>query len=96
MATWSRLLLKGDAVYLRESLSDFRIHPGQRQNDPAKRARNSESVHELQRAWGALDLHTCCLPEHLMVKPFPPAPRDPWRLVPVRTPAARLAYPVSP
>jgi len=96
MVTWASLLLKGDAVYLRDSLSDFRIHPGQRQNDPAKRARNRESVHELQRAWGALDLHTWCLPEHLMVKPFPPAARDPWRLMPVRTPAARLAFPTGP
>ena len=33
MTIWSTLLLKGDAVYLRESLSAFRIHADQQQSD---------------------------------------------------------------
>ena len=89
MVTWAALLLKGDAVYLRDSLSAFRIHPGQRQNDPAKRERNVESVGEMQRAWGALDLHQSTAHDELWVKTFPPAPRDPWRAVAVRSALGR-------
>ena len=37
MVMWASLLLKGNAVYLRECLSSFRNHPGQRQRDPVTR-----------------------------------------------------------
>jgi hypothetical protein len=44
MVMWSALLLKGDAVYLTESQSAFRIHAAQRQHDPAMAQRNIASI----------------------------------------------------
>ena len=79
MVTWSALLLKGDAVYLRESLSSFRIHPGQRQHDPAKMRRNVDSIRGLQAAWLALGLHERIARDRLLAKPFPPLAESEWQ-----------------
>ena len=62
----------GDAVYLRDSLSFFRIHPGQRQHDPTKKKRNLDSIAGLRAAWQALGLHEKLAPGQLLVKPYPP------------------------
>jgi hypothetical protein len=76
MVMWSALLLRGDAVYRRESLSCFRIHPGQRQHDPAKQQRNVDSIHRLRAAWLALGLHERIPQGKLLAKPFPPPPAE--------------------
>ncbi len=79
MVTWSALLMRGDAVYLRESLSSFRIHPGQRQHDPAKMQRNIDSIRSLQSAWLALGLHERMPRDQLLAKPFPPPAGSAWQ-----------------
>jgi len=90
MATWTALLLKGDAVYFRDALSSFRIHAGQRQHDPAKAQRNIGSIRELQAAWLGLALHEGLEPNRVGVKPFPP--RDAaWCVSPLVGFAARRA-----
>ncbi len=78
MVTWAALLLKGDGVYLREALSAFRIHPAQRQHDPAKARRNMQSIRDLQSAWLGLGLHQGLRPDLVWAKAFPPADSD-WR-----------------
>jgi hypothetical protein len=78
MATWAALLLQGDAVYLRECLSSFRIHAGQRQHDPAKVQRNMASIRSLQGAWLELGLHEKLPPDRLLTKPLPPPPECAW------------------
>lgn len=89
MVTWATLLLKGDAVYLRDRLSSFRIHPGQRQHDPTKWRRNIESIRSLQAAWLELGLHGRVRPDVLLVKPLPDAEEAEWRSQPVLGFAAR-------
>ena len=79
LVTWATLLLRGDAVYLRERLSSFRIHPGQRQRDPAKVKRNFASARSLQAAWLDLGLHARLRPDVLLMKPYPPAGEGEWR-----------------
>lgn len=88
MVMWTALLLKGNAVYLRDSLSAFRIHPEQRQNDPSQRQRNIESIRSLQAEWLALKLFDRVPPHLLLAKPFPPCDSD-WALQPVLGVAAR-------
>ncbi len=83
MAMWATLLLRGNAVWYRRALSEFRIHPAQSQQDPAKRLRAVEGIRSLQHAWLALGF-----PEHLratevLAQPFPPSPDDGWHWHPV-------------
>lgn len=89
MVTWAALLLKGDAVYRTEALSCFRIHPGQRQHDPATAQRNVDSIRGLQAAWLELKLHQRLQPDVLWTKPFPPLRGVDWRMQPVLGFAAR-------
>ena len=89
MVMWAALLLKGDAVYLRERLSSFRIHPGQRQHDPAKARRNVESIRSLQAAWLDLGLHQRLAADALLTQPFPPSSGVDWQLQPLLGFAAR-------
>jgi len=79
MVTWTALLLRGDAVYVRESLSSFRIHPGQRQHDPAKARRNVESIRELQYAWLALGLFERIPRTELLTQPYPAKAHGSWQ-----------------
>lgn len=79
MVMWTALLLRGDAVYLRESLSSFRIHPGQRQHDPAKARRNVESIRELQYAWLALGLFERIPRTELLARPHPAPEFGGWQ-----------------
>jgi len=79
MVTWTALLLRGDAVYLRESLSSFRIHPGQRQHDPTKARRNVESIRELQYAWLALGLFERIPRTELLAQPYPAPALGSWQ-----------------
>lgn len=44
-AMWLNLLGRGSAYYLTEALSSFRIHPGQRQNEPAIQIAGLETWH---------------------------------------------------
>jgi glycosyltransferase involved in cell wall biosynthesis len=79
MVTWTALLLRGDAVYLRDSLSSFRIHPGQRQHDAAKAQRNVESIRELQYAWLALGLFERMPRTEILAQPYPPRAQGSWQ-----------------
>jgi glycosyltransferase involved in cell wall biosynthesis len=88
MVSWAALLLKGDAVYLRAALSAFRIHPGQRQHDPAKATRNVQSIRTLQSAWLELGLHDGLQPDRVLAKPFPSDGAN-WRWQPLLGFAAR-------
>ena len=71
MTIWSTLLLKGDAVYLRESLSTFRIHAGQQQSDAQTVRRSAAGVRGLRTAWRALGLHRRIEPYTLLAKRYP-------------------------
>jgi hypothetical protein len=88
MVMWSALLLKGDAVYLTESLSAFRIHAAQRQHDPQMAQRNVASIRELQAAWLEFKLFEKVPPYLILAKPFPPPADTDWRLQPVLSPFA--------
>lgn len=61
----------GDAVHLRDRLSSFRIHSGQRQQDPTKKARNREGLRSQRSAWLALGLSDDPSGSRLLAKPFP-------------------------
>ncbi len=88
MVIWSALLLKGDAVYLTESLSAFRIHAAQRQHDPAMAQRNIASIRDLQAAWLDLKLFDKVPPHLILAKPFPPPADSDWRPQPLLSPFA--------
>lgn len=90
MATWATLSLKGNVVYLGESLSSFRIHAQQRQAAPEIRQRSIDSIRELQAAWLALGLHTRIPSDGLLVRPMPPRPDAPWNLTQLLTFATSL------
>jgi glycosyltransferase involved in cell wall biosynthesis len=78
MVMWTALLLKGDAVYLLEPQSAFRIHSGQRQHDPTTARRTIDSIRELQAAWLALGLHRGRPPHMLSTQPYPMQPDCDW------------------
>ncbi len=88
MVMWTALLLKGDAVYLTESLSTFRIHAAQRQRDPEMAQRNAASLRELQAAWLEFKLFDKVSPHLILAKPYPPPADADWRLQPVLSPFA--------
>lgn len=94
MVTWAALLLKGDAVYLADRCSSFRIHPGQRQHDPATFQRNANSIRSLQAAWLRLGLHQRLPPDRLLLKPFPPPADIDWQERQVQGFAAKRIAPV--
>jgi SAM-dependent methyltransferase len=81
MSMWSTLLLKGDAVYLREGLCHFRIHAGQHQRDPEIGKLSLQGIRNLQAAWLGLNLHTRFRRDMLLAKPYPADAQD-WRTVP--------------
>lgn len=83
MVMWSALLLKGDAVYLRDSLSSFRIHPGQRQHDPSKFQRNIDSIRRLQAAWLDLKMNERVPRNRLLARPFPAVAEHDWEQRPL-------------
>jgi hypothetical protein len=88
MVMWSALLMKGDAVYLTESLSAFRFHAAQRQHDPAMAQRTIASIRGLQAAWIELGIFEGVPPHLMLAKPFPPPADSDWRLQPVLSPYA--------
>ncbi|CAG9933992.1 glycosyltransferase family 2 protein [Candidatus Nitrotoga arctica] len=71
MSMWSTILLRGEAVYLRDELSRFRIHPGQLQRDPEIRQVTIQSIRNLQGVWLRLGLHRRFRRDLLSAKPFP-------------------------
>ena len=85
MVMWSALLAKGDAVYLHEPRSAFRVHAAQRQHDPAKQERNVTSIRELQAAWQILALDRRVPPDLLLTKGYPPTDDEDWVTTPVRS-----------
>ena len=89
-AMWASLLLRGDAVWYRRHLSDFRIHPGQSQQDVSKRPRAVDGIRSLQRAWLGLGLPQYLRPSEVLLQPFPPGANIGWQWA--RVPAlARIA-----
>jgi glycosyltransferase involved in cell wall biosynthesis len=71
MVMWAALLLKGDAVYLQEPQSAFRVHAGQRQHDPEVARMSIASIRELQAAWLALGLHRGRPPHIVATQDYP-------------------------
>ena len=71
MVMWTSLLLKGDAAYLLEPQSAFRVHAGQRQHDREVTRMSIASIRELQAAWLALGLHRRRPPHVLATKDYP-------------------------
>ena len=71
MTLWATLLLRGDAVYLRDSLSRFRIHADQQQSDAGMLRRSAAATRGLQAAWRLLGLHKHGDPFTLRTKPYP-------------------------
>jgi len=71
MAMWAPLLLKGDAVYLRDEMSRFRIHDEQQQRAPSIKEPTIRSIRGLQAKWLALGLHTRFNRDMILVRPFP-------------------------
>ncbi|MEO8137021.1 MAG: hypothetical protein ABI831_23960, partial [Betaproteobacteria bacterium] len=84
-AMWSRLLVQGNAAFLHERLSRFRIHEEQAQARSDVIARSIEGMRGLQRQWIELGLFRRTPPHLLRVKPLVPgAPiPDDWSLEPV-------------
>jgi glycosyltransferase involved in cell wall biosynthesis len=78
MVMWASLLLKGDAVYLLEPQSAFRVHAAQRQHDPGVARMSIASIRELQAAWLALGLHRRRPPHLLSTQDYPPQPDSDW------------------
>ncbi len=65
---WSKLLCRGDAVYLRERLSSFRVHAEQRQALPEVRLRAIESIPALRSRWFDLGGHLSLPPSLLRTR----------------------------
>lgn len=78
MSMWSTILLRGEAVYLRDGLSRFRIHPGQLQRDPEIRQVTIQSIRNLQAVWLRLGLHRRFRRDLLSAKPFPSGEDTIW------------------
>lgn len=78
MTLWATLLLRGDAVYLRDSLSHFRIHADQQQSDGAMLRRSAAATRGLQAAWRLLALHKRSDPYTLRTKPYPFVAQADW------------------
>ena len=85
LAMWSRLLVQGNAVFLRDRLSRFRIHGEQAQARPDVVDRSIAGIRALQRQWVELGLFQCLPPHLLRVQTFPPGDGDgdEWSLEPV-------------
>lgn len=78
MTLWATLLLRGDAVYLRDSLSRFRVHADQQQSDAATVRRSAAATRGLQAQWRLLGLHKHGDPYTLRTKPYPFDPQADW------------------
>ena len=81
LAMWSRLLVQGNAVFLRDRLSRFRIHGEQAQARPDVVDRSIAGIRALQRQWVELGLFQCLPPHLLRVQPFPRGDGDGRRMV---------------
>jgi hypothetical protein len=57
MSMWMPLLLQGDAAYLAEGLSRYRVHSGQLQKQAEVRAVSAANIRALQSRWLSLGLH---------------------------------------
>ena len=79
MAMWSPLALKGDAVYLRDASSHFRIHASRQQHDPALQPPTIRAIRSLLSTWLEFGLHTRLNRDMFLAKPFPDS-RERWRL----------------
>ena len=85
LAMWSRLLVQGNAVFLRDRLSRFRIHGEQAQARRDVIDRSIAGIRALQRQWVELGLFQSMPPHLLRVQPFPrgDGEADEWTLEPV-------------
>jgi hypothetical protein len=85
LAMWSRLLVQGNAVFLRDRLSRFRIHGEQAQAQRDVIDRSIAGIRALQRQWVELGLFQSLPPNLLRVQAFPRAndEADEWMLEPV-------------
>ncbi len=67
---WTRLLCRGDAVYLRERLSSFRVHAEQRQALAEVREFAIDAIPALREKWIELGLHLAVPPNVLRARPI--------------------------
>jgi hypothetical protein len=65
---WSKLLCRGDAVYLRERLSSFRVHAEQRQALPEVQHYAVNSIPALRNRWLELGGHLSSPPSLLRIR----------------------------
>jgi glycosyltransferase involved in cell wall biosynthesis len=65
---WTRLLCRGDAVYLSEPLSKFRQHDEQRQMLDEVRERGRESLLGFGKQWGEIGLHLSMPPNLFLAR----------------------------
>jgi hypothetical protein len=85
LAMWSRLLVQGNAVFLRDRLSRFRIHGEQAQAQQDVVDRSIAGIRALQRQWVELGLFQRLPPHLLRVQAFPrgDGEAEEWTLEPV-------------
>jgi hypothetical protein len=93
---WAKLLAAGNAVFLKERLSCFRIHAEQGQANPLVTAKALTAIPALRQKWTSLGLHERVPPNYLLTQPLRPqrqsestpakellAAAPPWQLTPV-------------
>jgi hypothetical protein len=76
MVMWLHLLSKGDAIYLVETLSDFRLHPEQEQRSEHVRATAAQGLARMQADAGRMGLIPEDAPTRLQWTPL--GARRPW------------------
>jgi hypothetical protein len=86
LAIWSRLLVQGNAAFIRKRLSMFRIHDEQAQARPDVVERSVNGIRGLQRQWVELGLFRLFPPHLLLCQPLMrgSAESSEWTLAPVR------------
>ena len=81
LAMWSRLLMQGNAAFLAQRLSRFRVHDQQAQARPDVMARSIDGIRRLQRQWIELGLFRRFPPHLLATRPLRDSPSSgPWQL----------------
>ena len=91
MMMWMSLLLQGDAVYLRDGLSCFRIHNEQQQQEPWIVQPTIANIRRMQAFWMSLHLHHWLPAGGILAKPCSNI-AGPWQVCSV-APAMPVLWP---
>jgi glycosyltransferase involved in cell wall biosynthesis len=91
-AMWSRVLVQGNAVFLKKRLSSFRVHAEQAQAKAEVVSRSVDGIRGLQKQWIELGLFRRWPPHLLCCQPLdrPPSQASDWR------PEAARSLPTPP